>query len=198
MDQNLTPIREQTTISGSIAEVWPLLSDPALVASCIPGTTLEAQRPDGIYPAAITVKFGPTVATFTGELKVTYNHEAHRCEVEGRGIDGRGASNVLVAVTVSLEGASSTELVVDGGFSVSGPLENFASSGGVYVARALLAEFAANMAQVIRQRQGGDAGGAEPLPAAPAAELRGGSLLWRAFLGWIRQLIFGKDQGNNK
>ena len=194
----MTPIREQTAISGSIAEVWPVLSDPALVASCIPGTTLEAQRPDGIYPAAITIKFGPTVATFTGELKVTYNHEAHQCEVEGRGIDGRGASNVLVAVTVSLEGAASTEFVVDGGFSVSGPLENFASTGGVYVARALLAEFAANMAQVIRQRQSSDAGHG-PLPASsPAAELRGGRLLWRAFLGWIQQLIFSKDPGGNK
>ena len=117
----MTPIREQTAISGSIAEVWPVLSDPALVASCIPGTTLEAQRPDGIYPAAITIKFGPTVATFTGELKVTYNHEAHQCEVEGRGIDGRGASNVLVAVTVSLEGAASTEFVVDGGMTAGYP-----------------------------------------------------------------------------
>ncbi len=33
------------------------------------------------------------------------------------------------------------------------------------------------------------------MPAfAPAAELRGGALLWRAFLGWLKQLLFAKGK----
>jgi hypothetical protein len=86
-------------------------------------------------------------------------------------------------------------LAVDGGFNVAGPLETFASAGGVHVARALLAEFAKNMATVVAAKRAGSAqsGATAPVPAsAPvpaAAELQGGRLLWRAFLGWLRQLL---------
>ena len=44
---------------------------------------------------AIKVKFGPTTAAFRGEAKLDYDHDAHRCRIEGRGIDQRGASRAL-------------------------------------------------------------------------------------------------------
>ncbi len=188
---DLIPIREQTTIAGSPEEVWPLVADPTAVVKCIPGATLEVQRPDGVYPASITVKFGPTVATFSGEVTVIYDNAARRCTVEGRGIDERGASSALVSAVVSLSGDTDCVLVVDGGFSVAGPLETFANAGGVYVARALLAEFAANVAKLVGREQASAADASSSPPPAPAA-LHGGRLLWRAFAGWLRQLIFGK------
>ena len=46
-----------------------------------------------------------------------------------------------------------TELAVDGSFTMSGPLETFANAGGVHVARALLAEFSANMAKLLAERR---------------------------------------------
>ena len=49
---------------------------------------------------------------------------------------------------VKVSGDEVTELAVDGSFTVSGPLETFANAGGVHVARALLAEFSANMAKL--------------------------------------------------
>jgi len=42
-------IREQITIASPPEAVWPLLSDPALVASCIPGATLTKAGDDGAY-----------------------------------------------------------------------------------------------------------------------------------------------------
>jgi carbon monoxide dehydrogenase subunit G len=192
MNEELIPIHERAELKGSVGEVWPLLADPAAVVKCIPGASLDAEGADGVYPATITVKFGPTIATFSGEVKTTYDHDAHRCQVDGRGIDGRGASNALVSVTVSLEGNEHAVLDVDGGFSVSGPLETFASAGGVHVARALLGEFAANIAKMTSASRA-----APPAPDAPApAEkpLSGGKLLWRAFLSWLKQLINGKDE----
>jgi uncharacterized protein len=184
----VTPIREQTTIPVPVDVLWPLLADPASVVKCIPGAALEAQRPDGAYPASITVKFGPTIAKFTGEVRVAYDHAAHRCTVEGRGIDGRGASNALVTATVSLDGTTAPVLTVDGGFSVSGPLETFASAGGVHVARALLAEFATNVAQLAKPQPPAGATATPQTDASTAKPLSGGRLLWQAFLGWIRQL----------
>src|SRR5262249_13019849 len=85
-------IRQGIAIASPPDAVWPLLSDPATVASCIPGATLTKTDDGGKYQGTMRVKFGPTVAQFRGEAKLAYDHDARRCTIEGRGIDGRGAS----------------------------------------------------------------------------------------------------------
>ena len=79
---------------------------------------------------------------------------------------------------------------------MTGPLETFANAGGVHLARALLAEFAGNMARLAAERAAPAAaeatGDRHRHRAAAAGELRGGALLWRAFLGWLRQILFAK------
>ena len=179
-------LSEKTTIPSPADRVWPLLRDPALVASCIPGATLSPDQGDGLWRGSIRVKFGPTVAVFRGEASLAFDDAARTCTIEGRGIDGRGASRALASGTVKVSGSETTKLAVDGSFTMSGPLETFANAGGVHVARALLAEFATNIA-----KQVGTAAVAEPPQAAapsppPAAELSGFGLLWRAFLSWLR------------
>jgi uncharacterized protein len=205
-------ISEQTLIPAPLGVVWPLLSDPAEVAACIPGAQLAPSTGDGLWRGSIKVKFGPTVAAFRGEAKLDYDHDAHRCSIEGRGIDQRGASRALATgeVLAAAEG-NSTRLTVNGGFTVTGPLETFANAGGVHVARALLAEFANNMANramaaapvatPAASDNGADAPSMAaapaappaPPPPAPAAEINAFGLLWRAFLSWISSL-FGKGK----
>jgi carbon monoxide dehydrogenase subunit G len=171
-------ITETTIIPSPAAKVWPLLRDPALVASCIPGAETAPDQGDGVWRGSIKVKFGPTVAAFRGEATLAFDDAARTCTIEGRGIDGRGASRALASGVVKVVGTDTTELTVDGQFSVSGPLETFANAGGVHVARALLAEFSANIARQV--------GTVEVAPPPPAAEIGGFSLLWRAFLSWVR------------
>jgi carbon monoxide dehydrogenase subunit G len=203
-------ISEQTLIPAPLGVVWPLLSDPAEVAACIPGAQLAPSTGDGLWRGSIKVKFGPTVAAFRGEAKLDYDHDAHRCSIEGRGIDQRGASRALATgeVLAAAEG-DSTRLTVNGSFTVTGPLETFANAGGVHVARALLAEFANNMANramaaapaaaPTASDNGADAPAMAaapaappaPPPPAPAAEINAFGLLWRAFLSWISSL-FGR------
>ena len=203
-------ISEQTLISAPLGVVWPLLSDPAEVAACIPGAQLAPSTGDGLWRGSIKVKFGPTVAAFRGEAKLDYDHDAHRCSIEGRGIDQRGASRALAngEVLAAAEG-NSTRLTVNGSFTVTGPLETFANAGGVHVARALLAEFANNMANramaaapaatPAASDTGADAPSMaaapaappSPPPPAPAAEINAFGLLWRAFLSWLSSL-FGR------
>ncbi len=199
-------LTERTTIKLPAAEVWPLLSDPSLVASCIPGATLAPDQGDGLWRGNNRVKFGPTVAVFRGEASLAFDHAARQCTIEGRGIDGRGASRALASGVVKVSGDEVTELAVDGSFTVSGPLETFANAGGVHVARALLAEFSANMAKLATERRVPPVGAsaaapagaapASPPPAPPppaAAELSGGRLLWQAFLSWLRSLTGHKE-----
>src|SRR3954453_18358134 len=168
-------IREEITISAPPEAVWPILSDPAAVAGCIPGATLTKSGDDGAYQGTMRVKFGPTVAQFRGEAKLAYDHAARRCSIEGRGIDGRGASRANATGVVAASGTDTTLLQVEGTFNVTGPLETFANAGGVHLARALLAGFPDNVPK--RKAPPAD----DPTPgddAAPrSSELSGGRIL---------------------
>jgi len=195
-------LSEQTTIALPADEVWPLLSDPALVASCIPGATMspETLSPDGgdgMWRGSVRVKFGPTVAVFRGEATLAFDHAQRICTIEGRGIDGRGASRALASGIVKITGKETTELAIDGTFSVSGPLETFANAGGVHVARALLGEFSTNLAKLVAERRPSATMETPPAPSIPssppATEMRAGNIMWRAFLSWLRSL-FGKRE----
>jgi uncharacterized protein len=141
---------ERTRIPATLAEVWPLLGDPAAVAACIPGAELVLDRGDGVWRGSVKVRFGPTVATFRGEAMLAFDHDAHRCTIEGRGIDRRGASRALSSGTiVATADFQGTMLAVDGNFTVTGPLGTFANAGGVHVARALLAASSGNIAGLV-------------------------------------------------
>ena len=61
--------------------LWPTLSNPATVASCIPGAVLTKSGEGDIYQGTMRVKFGPTVAVFRGEAKLAYDHPGRRCYV---------------------------------------------------------------------------------------------------------------------
>src|SRR5215472_11224447 len=160
-------IREEITIAAPPDAVWPILSDPAVVAACIPGATLTKSDDKGAYQGAMRVKFGPTVAQFRGEAKLAYDHAARRCTIEGRGIDRRGASRANASGTVEATGDAATLLKVEGNFTVTGPLETFANAGGVHLARAILSEFADNVAKLVAERA--PAGAATEVVAAPRA-----------------------------
>ena len=185
-------IREEIAIAAPPEAVWPILSDPATVAACLPGATLTKSADDGSYRGTMRVKFGPTVAQFRGEAKLAYDHAARRCTIEGRGIDGRGASRANATGLVEAAGSDTTLLKVEGTFNITGPLETFANAGGVHLARALLAEFADNVAKLI-DAQADAPKTAEDAARKPASELSGGKILSRAAASWVRQKLSGKE-----
>ena len=200
----MVTLNEETTIASPSDRVWPLLRDPAVVASCIPGAELAPDEGDGVWRGTIRVRFGPTVAIFRGEANLTFDEAERRISIEGRGIDSRGASRALASGTVTAAGDEATTLSVRGEFNVTGPLETFANSGGMHVARALLAEFSANLASrvgepgaeaAIETENKDSAAEAPPTettaapPSRAAPELRGGKFIWRAFLSWLKGLF---------
>ena len=92
-------------------------------------------------------------------------------------LDQRGASRARARFDVAAKGAEATDVSLEGGFEVAGPLEMFASAGGVHVAKALLAEFAANIGRVIEQRRAGVEGVPQQAEAASGAKILGRALL---------------------
>ena len=196
-------LKEKFSVPAPPDEVWPLMSDPAVVAACIPGAELTELTPDGAHRGKVTFKFGPTVAVFRGETRLTYDHPVKRCLIEARGIDQKGASRARARFEVQARGADTTDgaftdVTMEGGFEVAGPLETFASAGGVHVARALLGEFAANIAKVIEQRRAGSVNeGSNAMPAqAPA--MSGTKIVGRALLDGARGVIGKVTGGNDK
>jgi len=192
-------LKEKFSIPAPPDEVWPLMSDPAVIAACIPGAELTELTPDGAHRGKVTFKFGPTVAVFRGDARLTYDHPVKRCVIDARGIDQKGASRARARFDVEARGAGTTEVTevtLEGGFEVAGPLEMFASAGGVHVARVLLAEFAKNIANVIeRRRRGGVTAGSDAvLEQAPAAS--GTKILGRALLDGARNIIGKNDKGS--
>jgi carbon monoxide dehydrogenase subunit G len=163
-------IHEEIAIGSPPDAVWPILSDPATVASCIPGAALTKAGDGGKYQGTMRVKVGPTVAQFRGEATLAYDHAARRCTIEGRGIDGRGASRANASGVAEVSGTDATLLKVEGNFTVTGPLETFANAGGVHIARAILAEFADNVAKLV-----GEQGAASPHPDLPPLAGEGAS-----------------------
>lgn len=205
-------LSETTVIPAPPDVVWPLLRDPDVVASCIPGAELSPDSGGDTWRGSIRVKFGPTVATFRGEAALNFDDSSKTCTVEGRGIDQRGASRALASGRFSLSGTDETTLSVEGEFNVTGPLETFANAGGVHVAQALLAEFSENLsarAAAADDRPPAGAATAESAaPAspvdAPAAQPKGGqasagelnavSLLWKTLKSMITGLFARKGQ----
>ncbi len=213
----MVSISEQTVIPSPPDKVWPLLRDPAVVASCIPGAELAPDSGDGVWRGSIRVKFGPTVAAFRGEAALNFDDATRTCTVQGRGIDQRGASRALASGKMAVSGDAETTLAIEGEFNITGPLEAFANAGGVHVARALLAEFSANLARVVAEE--GDAADAEapasasddapqaagpeagtasappsPPPRARAAEINAFSLLWKVVKSMLAGLIGRKGR----
>jgi carbon monoxide dehydrogenase subunit G len=193
----LNEISETFVIAAPVDEIWPLLADPILVASCIPGASLSAAEQQDVFHGTLTVKFGPTVVTFRGEAKINYDHSARRCTIEGRGLDQRGVSRAMASGSVAVTGEERTEVAVSGRYHLAGPLETFARTGGVHVARALIADFAANVTALANERRqdiqghqrSGRPSASEQVrpPRQTGQHLSAAGLLWRAFLAWLRQ-----------
>lgn len=179
-------------IEVDFRRAWAALSDPAFVASCMPGAEISEGDSEGVHGGKIRFQFGPTVAVFTGEVKLAYDHTAHTCAIEGSGVDHKGSSKAFAEFNLkAMPSEKGTDVELSGGFDVSGPLAMFARAGGEHVARVLAMEFAENMARAIAGK--GEAQAAQtPLTARPRANapstwttLR---IVLKAMLAWLRGL----------
>ncbi|SEH88301.1 SRPBCC family protein [Tardiphaga sp. OK245] len=192
-------LTETIEVRAPVDVVWEILTHPDQVVGCVPGMTLTADKGDGHYEGTISIKFGPTVANFRGQARLTYDHANKTCDIEAGGIDQKGSTRATASAHIVVIGADTTHVAIDGGFNVTGPLAQFARTGGVFVARALLAEFVSNLSQRLATQPQEPTAGTQDVPMtvssapAPAAQISGFRLLRAAFLSWVKHL-FGQKQ----
>ncbi len=86
------------TFDGPREDVWELVRDPAVLATCLPGTQSVQKIGDNQYEGEIKVHIGPIVGVFAGRLFVTNEVPPESCTltVEGKGKVGflKGIGNI--------------------------------------------------------------------------------------------------------
>src|SRR5262249_47925775 len=79
-------IEKTFEVAEPVDQVWTLLSDPRKVVACVPGAKITEAVDDRTYKGAISVKVGPSVNEFKGEVHIDrLDEETHILELSGKG-----------------------------------------------------------------------------------------------------------------
>ncbi|MEZ5771129.1 MAG: SRPBCC domain-containing protein [Defluviimonas denitrificans] len=83
----------QLCLSHAPDSVWQLFRDPARVAPCIPGATVESLDAES-FTGAVEIRFGPIRARFGGRGSYDNDDAARAGTIRGEGDDKQGKSKV--------------------------------------------------------------------------------------------------------
>ncbi len=166
-------------VPGTPDDVTRHFTDVERMARCMPGAVIEGRGDDGSYLGAMVVSFGPKKINFRGRVTHEMDIIGHSGTLTGRGAADMRAARIGVKVnyTVRAEGAESVVALVSDA-DLTGVLADFARTGGIPVAKALMAGFAKRMAEEFAD----DAPAAAPPAASPqisdVTPLAAHTLLW--------------------
>ncbi len=140
-------IKQSFTVARPLPEVWALFQDVPVVAGCMPGAELLADRGNGLYHGRVSIKLGPFGASFEGEAQVTPDPATHSGHVEGKGTDKRGGSRSKLTMDYRLaEASGGTKVDVDADIQLVGPIAQFGRTGIVTeTANVLIRQFVQNV-----------------------------------------------------
>lgn len=188
-------------VPGTPDEVMRRFADVPRMARCMPGAVLEPQAEDGSWPGAMIVSFGPKKINFKGRVTCEFDHDAHTGKLQGRGNADMRAARIGVKLSFALHtdtaAAGPTTVVnIVSDAELGGVLADFARTGGVPVANAIMADFARRatdefakdmpVADVSSPAAGEYAGSQRPMQ--PAVPLRAGHLLWTIIAAQVARL----------
>jgi carbon monoxide dehydrogenase subunit G len=185
-------------VPAPIEKVWALLSDPKKVATCVPGAQITEQVDDKTYRGSISVKVGPSVTDYKGEVQIVrMDAQSYEMEILGKGQDVRGKGSASMKMTGKLRTlpGGATEVASVSEVNVVGILAQMGSRVINEVSNIMFEQFTRNFQEKLQQESAG-----APVPgaaeaAAPAAKPIGGlSLAWRAFWSMIAGLFGRKSK----
>ncbi|MGE0419495.1 MAG: SRPBCC domain-containing protein [Acetobacteraceae bacterium] len=161
------------SVPGKPADVIRRFSDVPRMATCMPGAVLDAQNEDGSWPGGMIVSFGPKKIKFSGRAAVDFDYDNLTGSVHGRGTADMRAARIGVKVSFALRddpaAATPTTIVkIVSDAELGGVLADFARTGGIAVANAIMADFARRAAAEFAKDEVPVAA-VEPEPPPPAA-----------------------------
>ena len=176
-------------VPGTPDDVMRHFTDVERMARCMPGAVIEGRGEDGSYLGAMVVSFGPKKINFRGRVMHEMDLAGHSGTLTGRGAaDMRAARiGVKVSYTVRADGAESVVALVSDA-DLTGVLADFARTGGIPVANALMAGFAKRMAEEFADETPAPAPHAAPPQASEVTPLAAHTLLWAVIKDKLLQL----------
>jgi carbon monoxide dehydrogenase subunit G len=182
-------LREGLDLAHPAGVVWSRLDDVRTVVHCIPGAELTGQRDDGTLEGLIRFRFGPKTVGFRGTVRYDRDQARMSGDFDAQGSQAQGTSKAkaLVRFTVSPVGTEASHVDVVTQVTMTGPLAQFAETGGIHVGRRILAEFRDNLVAALADAPA--AGEPGPAATAPAAPVRGGGLVLRGVASSLGALL---------
>lgn len=176
-------------VSEPIDQVWALLSDPRKVVSCVPGAKLTETVDERTFKGAISVKVGPSLTEYKGEVKIVQRDEAaHIIELEGKGQDIRGKGGASMKMTGTLQAldGGGTRVRAVSEVNVVGILAQFGGRMLTDVSGVIFKQFTGRFQQKLKTPDAEPEGSAQPVKAVRVV----GSALGQS----IRRALGGSDE----
>jgi carbon monoxide dehydrogenase subunit G len=196
-------IEKTFQVSQPIEKVWSILSDPAKVASCVPGAQITEKVDDKTYKGSISVKVGPSVTDYKGEVQILrLDEQNHEIEIQGKGQDVRGRGSAAMTMTgkLAMLDGGITQVTSISEVNVVGILAQMGSRVITEVSNVMFNQFSQNFQKLLNQSidqplVANSATAATVVPAPlpqPPQPIEPGSIAWQAFKQllsrWFRAL----------
>jgi carbon monoxide dehydrogenase subunit G len=181
---------EKTFEAGEpIDAVWALLSDPRNVVSCVPGAKITETVDDRTFKGAISVKVGPSLTEYKGEVKIVRLEEhEHLLELEGRGQDVRGKGGASMKMTGTLQAldGGGTRVVAVTEVNVVGLLAQFGGRMLTDVSDVIFKQFTERFQEKLKNPGSQSQAAVEPVQAV--------GVVGKALGKSIRRALGGSDE----
>jgi carbon monoxide dehydrogenase subunit G len=171
-------IEKTVQVNEPMERVWAFLSDPRKVATCVPGAQITEQVDEKTYKGTISVKVGPAVSEYSGELQILrIDPENHEIELLGKGRDvrGRGSASMKMTGKLRVVDEGITEMTSVSEVNLVGIVAQMGARVITEVSNVMFAQFTKNLQARLQQPEGTpDAQGAEVKP------VKATSVAWEA------------------
>ena len=153
-------LKSEFEVSVGVDRAWEVLTNPELIAPCLPGARLDEVEGDE-FKGAVKVKVGPISSEYRGKATmVEMNRDELRIVIRAEGRDSRGAGNAAADITALMEASSdtSTKVEVTTDLKISGKVAQFGRGVLGDVSAKLMGKFVDNLEEMLSESAEAEAG----------------------------------------
>lgn len=186
-------IEGEYTFDGPREDVWKLVRDPEVLATCLPGTQSLRLVGENEYEGEINIRIGPITGVFSGRLFVSNEVPPESCTLTVEGKGKPGFANGTGNVQLSEQGDNRTLMTYTGEVQIGGRLAGVGQRMIDTVSKSMIRQGLGTLNEAIKARAAAraDAKEVEYTPpsetefaAAVAKDMAGGLLSSKRFL-WL-------------
>lgn len=161
-------IEGNQTLKGKPQRVWEVITNPDILAKCIPGCEKLEKTEEDTYTATLTMGIGSVKGTYTGQVKLADKqpYSSYKMIVEGKGkpgfVKGEGVLNLQ-------EQDGNTRVAYQGDVQVGGTIASVGQRMVQGTAKMIIGQFFTALDMILEQQpesqqSGASSGGSSGTP----------------------------------